>query len=651
MLREMRLNLIVTILVISCVVLSAEASLEKTTNVQYLSDSFKDSFVLDNNTALLNGNVTYYTYNNNTLSGSTTIYSTDYNVQWYFTGEAVSPNLSSEYKYLFNVGNYSYAGGNIQVPMVFEPGVDSSGGFNIGTIYSTLNIRKANNGDLLSSLTWSETVNLSSSSPGWSGWNPSTYLWAYIEPTFYPDVPEGYYSFSLSVAALPSTNYAEGSPGNLFTTPDAAGSSGGGFIATNESVTLKAPTDVMVGITYTGQSSSVNVNLNNSYGGNVSFKSPYPVALKIGKKISNDATSSYVYFFSSSPTNSISMTFQNVQFPTNGSVTQFSIEWYVSGLIIKNEVNNQTFTSLARISNVGHWWNTTNLGGRNYSFKLVSPYGALNGKLLYGTKWNTTWSYQVSHLVDIGFGSLVNDFYINYKQILYPSKYNQITGSITNSGEGQYIYVNLSTESLVYNYQSYGPPKIVSANASPNPVQVNESVFLYADVEWQGETGNLSWEVNGYQLKGDTYKFQKTGKYDVEVTAKNEYGADTLNFNVTVFKLPTIIKIGGIPANISVGETVAFNADVDWNGDNGTILWQVDGVHLLGHNYTFTSPGTYVVTLVAYNEYGNTTDSFYVNIKSPNNQVASNNTIFYAVGGALGICFLTALLIFRKHRA
>lgn len=646
----MRYKMIVMLMVLVFFILSTSANLSTAKGTQDSSNSYQGSSVLENNTAFLSGNISYYTELSDTSSGYTTIYSTDYKAQWYFTGKPVGTNLSGESKYSFLVGCYSYAGGNINVPMVFEPGIDSSGGFNIGTIYATLNVSSVNSGAVLSSSTWSEEVNLNSSSPGWSHWNPSTYLWAYIEPTFAPDVSEGFYSFSLSVAATPDTNYAEGFPGSLFTTPDAASSSGGGFIASNESVTLDAPTNVMLGFTYSGQSSSTRINLNDVYGANISFKSPYPVELKTYNKTSIVTSSGYIYFNSSSPINSVSLTFQNVKFPTNGSATYFDVEWYISDIITKNELKDLNFTSVAKITTADHWRNTTNPGGGNYSFKLVSPSNALNGKSLDGRNWDTTWSYKVFNLLDSGFGSPINNFYINYIPVPYPYKYNQVSGSIVNSGGGPSVYVNLSTENLVFSYPSFGPPIIYSANATPNPVQVGEVTHFWASVNWQGEMGNLTWEVGGNNLVSDKYIFHEPGSVEVNVTAKNDYGFSTLSFNVTVFELPVIMNLGSVPLNISIGERVNFTTSIDWYGANGTVVWQVDGTNLTGHSYIFNSSGTYTVTVIAHNKYGIVTNSFYVKIESKNHSFSDYHILIYSAIGVLGTGGLASWLFIMKRR-
>lgn len=604
------------------------------------------------NTAMLSGNVSYYTNNVNITSGSTTIYSKDYAVQWYFIGEPVASNLSSMYKSMFHVGNYSYAGGEVDIPMVFEPGIDSSGGFNIGTIYVTLNISSAKSGTPLYSSTWSELVNLNASAVDWSDWTPKSYLWAYIQPTFMPDVSEGYYSFSLSVAATPNTNYSEGTPGSLFTTPEVVSSSGGGFIAINETTILHASTNVMMGITYSGQTASSVIDLNGSYGANISFQSKYPIELEVDKEISKETSSGYVYFNSNSPISSISMTFQNALLPANNTVLDFSIQWNISDVVMKHELRNLNFTSTAEITNVGHWWNTTNPGGANYSFRLISPSNALNGKELDGAKWNTSWSFEVLNLVDSGFGSLVNNFYINFVQVPYPYKYNQVSGTAIDSVDDSSVYVNYSTENLVYSYPSFGPPIITSANSTPNPVQAGHVTNFWAYVNWDGQTGNLSWEVGNTQIANNSYIFNAPGTFEVNVTANNEYGTSTLSFNVTVYRLPYIENVWADPKNVTTGVSVNFSASVDWYGINGTILWQVNGVNLSGHAYIFNSQGTYTISVIAQNKYGNVSKSFYIEVKSqtPLSSSGANYTIYEYSGLVLllGVASLGAFFALRK---
>ena len=646
----MHSKLILISFVVCLMILTSSANLSVANDTANSQIPIQNATVIQENGAILSGNVSYYTDSGNTTSGSTTIYSTDYTVQWYFTGEPVASNLSSEYKSMFQVGDYGYAGGGVNIPMVFEPGIDSSGGFNIGTIYATLNVSSVNSGILLSSSTWSEKVNLNLSSPGWSDWTPDTYMWAYIQPTFTPDVPEGFYSFSLSVSASPSTSYAKGSPGNLFTTPDTSSSSGGGFIATNESIILHASTNVMMGVTFSGQSASSNINLEGAYGANVSFKSIYPIELEVDKRTSKETPSGYVYFNSSSPIYSTSLTFQNVQFPANGTVTEFSIQWNTSDVMMKSELKNDNFTSMAQITNIGHWWNTTNPGGSNYSFRLISPSKALNGKKLDGTRWNTTWSFEVFNLVDSGFGSPVNNFYINFAQVPYPYKYNQVSGSVIDSGGNTYTYVNYSTENLVYSYPSFGPPTITSANSTPNPVQTGKITNFWAYVNWDGQTGNLSWEVGNTQLTNNSYIFNTPGKYEVNATANNEYGTSILSFNVTVYVLPDIENVGSSPTNITTGVSVNFSAFVDWYGINGTVLWQVNGVNLSGHTYTFDSPGTYKISVIAQNKYGNVSKSFYVDIRGQNPLTSSIAVIIYSAIGlsTIGICL--GFIVSRRLR-
>ena len=157
---------------------------------------------------------------------------------------------------------------------------------------------------------------------------------------------------------------------------------------------------------------------------------------------------------------------------------------------------------------------------------------------------------------------------------------------------------------------------ITSVSGTPNPAIAGQTVTFTGNVNWNGQTGNTEWEVNGQVISGNTYVFNTAGTYTVTFVATNDAGSSSNSFSEVVNPVssstpgPVIVSASGTPNPAKVGDTVTFSANVNWNDDIGTLTWEVNGQAISGDIYTFNSAINYTITVVASNNVGTTTYTF-----------------------------------------
>ena len=70
--------------------------------------------------------------------------------------------------------------------------------------------------------------------------------------------------------------------------------------------------------------------------------------------------------------------------------------------------------------------------------------------------------------------------------------------------------------------------------SSQNPFYAGNSSTFYANIKWIGNTGTVTWAVNGHNITGDTYAFPSAGNYAVTATAINSYCSNSTSFTEKV---------------------------------------------------------------------------------------------------------------------
>lgn len=216
---------------------------------------------------------------------------------------------------------------------------------------------------------------------------------------------------------------------------------------------------------------------------------------------------------------------------------------------------------------------------------------------------------------------------------------------ITYLRDAPNLYVTIGDSSFSVsngNPQSISAPTVISASATPNPAKLGQNVTFNSDINWNGQTGYITWYVNGDFINGNTYIFHSSGTYNISVGATNSEGTTYKYLNEVIepsITAPTIETASGSPNPATVGQTVTFTSNIFWNGQTGSTIWEVNGNTITGNSYIFNSEGTYVITVEASNSAGTTYKSFNEVVNSNSTIQTSNNTtpilknvgIFYVV--------------------
>jgi len=145
----------------------------------------------------------------------------------------------------------------------------------------------------------------------------------------------------------------------------------------------------------------------------------------------------------------------------------------------------------------------------------------VNGAWLTKTSSIITTTGTYIHLASISVSSTQSVFF----RIAYISYYNTLTHSFA------YSYIKGNSIQVT---QSISAPIVTSVGATPNPVIVGEVVTFSSNVNWNGNTGSVTYSVLGAILNGNTYTFNSVGSFVVTATATNSVGSNTNTVSVTV---------------------------------------------------------------------------------------------------------------------
>lgn len=162
-------------------------------------------------------------------------------------------------------------------------------------------------------------------------------------------------------------------------------------------------------------------------------------------------------------------------------------------------------------------------------------------------------------------------------------------------------------------------PVINSFSGSPNPSTTGQNVAFSSSINWNGNTGSITYSVNGNSV-GSDYTFNQPGSYTVTLTAVNAIGSTSKSYTQVVqssVSKPSIESISANPNPAIAGTTVDFSSVVNWNGNTGTIVYEINGHQISGTSYTFNSAGNYTITVVSTNSAGSTSSSIKEVVNNP----------------------------------
>ena len=324
----------------------------------------------------------------------------------------------------------------------------------------------------------------------------------------------------------------------------------------------------------------------------------------------------------------------------------------VSWVINANTVNPISISSTTVFKYAGTYTITAiaknNVGSFNASFvEVVNPDVTVPTiDSVYGTPNPAQVGQTATFTADVNWNGQVGTetWYINGQAIS--------GSSYTFNSAGTYTILVKATNSAGTSSNSFSEvintatpppgPEILSASGSPNPAKVGETVTFTADINWNGNTGTVMWEINNNSIYGDTYTFNTAGTYTITAIASNSIGTSSNSFNEVVnvvINPPVITDVYGTPNPIIVGAPVSFISSVNWNGQTGTVTWEVTTNTISGNTYIFSTSGNYTVTAIAKNSAGTDYKSFIeivnpiITPKSTTPQLKNVGTFYMVANG------------------
>jgi len=211
----------------------------------------------------------------------------------------------------------------------------------------------------------------------------------------------------------------------------------------------------------------------------------------------------------------------------------------------------------------------------------------------------------------------------------------QVTNQLYSSSDNidsylssQYIGKMGAGRINAYNAVNTGPPPPPVADFSGTPTSGDYPLTVdFTDLSTNSPT-SWSWDfgdgVGTSTLQNPSYAYTAAGSYTVSLTATNAYGSDNetkVDYITATAPPPPVADFSGSPTSGEYPLTVDFtdlstNSPTSWSWDFG------DGVGtstLQNPSYTYTSAGTYTVSLTATNAYGsdNETKLDYIAVTEP----------------------------------
>lgn len=601
--KEVIAGLATALLIISSVFFAFHYSSSVTPEHQ-LSDQ---PMLTASNAAYLNSTVSYYTNLGIVHSGIMRFnasFNNQYNYYaqtWYLNNEPIGNSSLKSAPDIFLVGAYQYWGGSPigngiyhydggsyygSFQLGFHAGVDSNGHANVGTVHSNLLIYDIANGTLMSSVTCTDTLNET-----FSG-NSAIIT---VEPIWTPVLRSGYYDFELTVSASSYTNYNSGNPYDLFCTLPGGNSPMSAY--------------PILGWTYSGLTEGFPIKAPaNMSAFQFVYNSTEPIQVNLGGITSSQSTQNTLTFYS----NTIkSGQFQNILGDPN--VTNITVNFSERNVVVATSDAEQQINTISDITQNQNWYNAS------YQFILDAPTGALNGALLDGKEWNTSWGFNISHILDpeYNLSSPINYFYMNNNLVSSPSEYNNLSGVVVDSNKSLSVDFVCNAGELVNYY-----PRLVSNGSSESSDYIGQQATFYVNVtelvtgekayisvNWGDGTDTTSMLTNilNFTLK---HFYSTAGNYTPVFNIVNTPNADKGSLSSQQYSLPAIavyeIPISGKlnltsanpfePVNINITLFKIINDSKDTIqvnfGDNN-----VSAVHNMNNfsvSHQYHSNGTYV---------------------------------------------------------
>jgi len=154
------------------------------------------------------------------------------------------------------------------------------------------------------------------------------------------------------------------------------------------------------------------------------------------------------------------------------------------------------------------------------------------------------------------------------------------------------------------------PNPSISVSSSQNPSDVGNSVTFSSSVSGGTGTDTYLWYINGVQestASSFSYSFSSAGTYYINVTVTDGDG-HTASYSLTETVNPDpSVTINVVHNPTDVGIWATFTADITGGTGPFTYSWTVNGQVFTSSsvNYTFTSSGTYPVSLSITDANGN----------------------------------------------
>lgn len=214
--------------------------------------------------------------------------------------------------------------------------------------------------------------------------------------------------------------------------------------------------------------------------------------------------------------------------------------------------------------------------------------------------------------------------------------YNPSVGSYSWSAR----YISVESSSSGTHYSSFGsgsftvnavihPPTVTSVSSSSNPSTVGQGVTFSASVSWNGNTGSITWYVNGNQISSNIYTFTASGTYTVEAYAQNSAGSNSQTMSQLVNSAAT--TNGTSPGGTNSTDTNLANVGSFYYSLNGNNVAKMTN----SLNYTITITNASVKDAFYYVMNDGTTKnalSYYLSIYNINTgttvqlQISESNT-------------------------
>ncbi len=351
----------------------------------------------------------------------------------------------------------------------------------------------------------------------------------------------------------------------------------------------------------------------------------------------------------------------------SGSTVSFSynINWGNDTGITEIEINGQIISGNAYIFTTPGTYNVTlvasnSQGSAEYSINekigskpsinyLTSNSSSTFVRSSIEFKTNISWNGDDGNITWLVNGDPVmkNEVYLVYR-FNYSGTFN-VSVLVSN-------IFGSSTE-YTYEFVHNGIPQMLRAYSSQNPLYAGNSGTFYADINWTGNTGIVTWAVNGHNISGDTYLFPSAGNYTVTATATNSYGANSTSFTEkvlsTVSKYAITFNETGLPLGTSW--SVTFNGTTEISASD---------------TITFTVPnGTYSYTVSPVSGYSVSPSSGSISVTGSNVSKAvtytamsippakthpsglSNTDIYGIIGSVVALAAIGfAVVLMRKRK-